>query len=76
MNSSEAVDSEIEAFGNEELLLRDVQLTRQERDKLDARDRELDLAQRSVREQLLVAAAIATSIARRNRVLRRCRRRG
>jgi hypothetical protein len=48
----EAVDSEIEAFGNEELLLRDVQLTRQERDKLDARDRELDLAQRSVREQL------------------------
>ncbi|TDD14744.1 chromosome segregation ATPase [Kribbella turkmenica] len=48
----EAVDSEIEAFGNEEVLLRDVQLTRQERDKLDARDRELDLAQRSVREQL------------------------
>ena len=33
-------------------MLRDVQLTRQERDKLDARDRELDLAQRSVREQL------------------------
>ncbi|MEV6273461.1 chromosome segregation ATPase [Kribbella sp. NPDC051936] len=48
----EAVDAEIEAFGNEEGLLRDVQLTRQERDKLDARDRELDLAQRSVREQL------------------------
>ena len=48
----EAVDSEIEAFGSEENLLRDVQLTRQERDKLDARDRELDLAQRSVREQL------------------------
>ncbi|WP_406052942.1 chromosome segregation ATPase [Kribbella sp. NBC_00889] len=48
----EAVDHEIDAFGNEELLLRDVQLTRQERDKLDARDRELDLAQRSVREQL------------------------
>ncbi|MFD3406750.1 chromosome segregation ATPase [Kribbella sp. NPDC058693] len=48
----EAVDSEIDAFGNEEGMLRDVQLTRQERDKLDARDRELDLAQRSVREQL------------------------
>lgn len=48
----EAVDTEIEAFGSEENLLRDVQLTRQERDKLDARDRELDLAQRSVREQL------------------------
>ncbi|TWD73183.1 hypothetical protein FB561_7068 [Kribbella amoyensis] len=48
----EAVDSEVEAFGSEETLLRDVQLTRQERDKLDARDRELDLAQRSVREQL------------------------
>ncbi|HEY9336887.1 MAG TPA: chromosome segregation ATPase, partial [Kribbella sp.] len=48
----EAVDAEIDAFGNEEGLLRDVQLTRQERDKLDARDRELDLAQRSVREQL------------------------
>ncbi|TCM39710.1 chromosome segregation ATPase [Kribbella sp. VKM Ac-2568] len=48
----ESVDSEIEAFGSEENLLRDVQLTRQERDKLDARDRELDLAQRSVREQL------------------------
>ncbi|MEV5963808.1 chromosome segregation ATPase [Kribbella sp. NPDC051952] len=48
----EAVDTEIDAFGNEEVLLRDVQLTRQERDKLDARDRELDLAQRSVREQL------------------------
>ena len=48
----EAVDTEIDAFGNEEILLRDVQLTRQERDKLDARDRELDLAQRSVREQL------------------------
>lgn len=48
----EAVDGEIEAFGNEETLLRDVQLTRQERDQLDARDRELDLAQRSVREQL------------------------
>ncbi|GAB2616483.1 coiled-coil domain-containing protein [Kribbella endophytica] len=48
----EAVDTEIDAFGSEENLLRDVQLTRQERDKLDARDRELDLAQRSVREQL------------------------
>ncbi|MEU4192577.1 chromosome segregation ATPase [Kribbella sp. NPDC026611] len=48
----EAVDTEIDAFGNEEGMLRDVQLTRQERDKLDARDRELDLAQRSVREQL------------------------
>jgi hypothetical protein len=48
----EAVNSEIDAFGNEEVLLRDVQLTRQERDKLDARDRELDLVQRSVREQL------------------------
>ncbi|MEV6283347.1 chromosome segregation ATPase [Kribbella sp. NPDC051770] len=48
----EAVDSEIDAFGSEENLLRDVQLTRQERDKLDARDRELDLAQRSVRERL------------------------
>ncbi|MFI7067839.1 chromosome segregation ATPase [Kribbella sp. NPDC050124] len=48
----EAVDAEIDAFGNEEVLLRDVQLTRQQRDKLDARDRELDLAQRSVREQL------------------------
>ncbi|MET7283873.1 chromosome segregation ATPase [Kribbella sp. NPDC005582] len=48
----EAVDAAIEAFGNEEVLLRDVQLTRQERDKLDARDRDLDLAQRSVREQL------------------------
>lgn len=48
----EAVDSEIEAFGSEENLLRDVQLTRSERDRLDARDRELDLAQRSVREQL------------------------
>ncbi|MFK4089297.1 chromosome segregation ATPase [Kribbella sp. NPDC020789] len=48
----EAVDAEIDAFGNEETLLRDVQLTRQERDKLDARDRDLDLAQRSVREQL------------------------
>jgi hypothetical protein len=48
----ESVDTEIDAFGNEEGLLRDVQLTRQERDKLDARDRELDLAQRSVREQL------------------------
>ncbi|NIK58161.1 chromosome segregation ATPase [Kribbella shirazensis] len=48
----EAIEAEIEAFGNEESLLRDVQLTRQERDKLDARDRELDLAQRSVREQL------------------------
>ncbi|MFC9693251.1 chromosome segregation ATPase [Kribbella sp. NPDC056951] len=48
----EAVDAAIDAFGNEEVLLRDVQLTRQERDKLDARDRDLDLAQRSVREQL------------------------
>ncbi|MDX3002152.1 chromosome segregation ATPase [Kribbella solani] len=48
----DAVEGEIDAFGNEEGLLRDVQLTRQERDKLDARDRELDLAQRSVREQL------------------------
>ncbi|TDW78128.1 chromosome segregation ATPase [Kribbella pratensis] len=48
----ESVDTEIDAFGNEEGLLRDVQLTRQERDKLDARDRELDMAQRSVREQL------------------------
>ncbi|WP_329001269.1 chromosome segregation ATPase [Kribbella sp. NBC_00709] len=48
----ESVDTEIDAFGNEEGMLRDVQLTRQERDKLDARDRELDLAQRSVREQL------------------------
>ncbi|TDO30173.1 hypothetical protein EV643_1404 [Kribbella sp. VKM Ac-2527] len=48
----EAIEGEIEAFGSEENLLRDVQLTRQERDKLDARDRELDLAQRSVREQL------------------------
>ncbi|MEU8224923.1 chromosome segregation ATPase [Kribbella sp. NPDC048915] len=48
----EAVEAEIDAFGNEEGLLRDVQLTRQERDRLDARDRELDLAQRSVREQL------------------------
>ncbi|WP_432938389.1 chromosome segregation ATPase [Kribbella sp. CA-253562] len=48
----EAIDAEIDAFGSEENLLRDVQLTRQERDKLDARDRELDLAQRSVREQL------------------------
>jgi len=48
----ETIDTEIEAFGSEENLLRDVQLTRQERDKLDARDRELDLAQRSVREQL------------------------
>ena len=48
----EAIAAEIDAFGNEENLLRDVQLTRQERDKLDARDRELDLAQRSVREQL------------------------
>lgn len=48
----EAVDHEIDAFGNEEVLLRDVQLSRQERDQLDARDRELDLAQRSVREQL------------------------
>ncbi|WP_371403541.1 chromosome segregation ATPase [Kribbella sp. NBC_00662] len=48
----ESVDAEIDAFGNEEGMLRDVQLTRQERDKLDARDRELDLAQRSVREQL------------------------
>jgi hypothetical protein len=48
----EAVDVEIDAFGNEEGMLRDVQLTRQERDKLDARDRELDLAQRSMRERL------------------------
>ncbi|MFD7160969.1 chromosome segregation ATPase [Kribbella sp. NPDC059898] len=48
----EAIETEIDAFGNEENLLRGVQLTRQERDKLDARDRELDLAQRSVREQL------------------------
>jgi hypothetical protein len=48
----ESVDAEIDAFGNEEGMLRDVQLTRHERDKLDARDRELDLAQRSVREQL------------------------
>ncbi|WP_328992598.1 chromosome segregation ATPase [Kribbella sp. NBC_01245] len=48
----EAVDQELEAFGSEENLLRDVQLTRQERDQLDARDRELDLAQRSVRESL------------------------
>ncbi|MDX6291766.1 MAG: chromosome segregation protein [Kribbellaceae bacterium] len=48
----EAVDGDIEAFGSEENLLREVQLTRQERDRLDARDRELDLAQRSVREQL------------------------
>ncbi|GAA3151777.1 hypothetical protein JOF29_002447 [Kribbella aluminosa] len=48
----EAIEAEIDAFGNEENLLRDVQLTRQERDTLDARDRELDLAQRSVREQL------------------------
>ncbi|TCC17082.1 chromosome segregation ATPase [Kribbella sindirgiensis] len=48
----EAIEAEIDAFGNEEGMLRDVQLTRQERDKLDARDRELDLAQRSVREQL------------------------
>jgi len=47
-----AVDEELEAFGSEENLLRDVQLTRQERDQLDARDRELDLAQRSVRESL------------------------
>lgn len=48
----ETIDTEIDAFGNEETLLRDAQLTRQERDKLDASDRELDLAQRSVREQL------------------------
>lgn len=48
----EAVDSAIEAFGSEENLLRDVQLTRRERDRLDARDRELDLAHRSVRERL------------------------
>ncbi len=47
-----AVDEELEAFGSEENLLREVQLTRQERDQLDARDRELDLAQRSVRESL------------------------
>ena len=39
----DAVDTEIDAFGNEEGLLRDMQLTRHERDKLDARDRELDL---------------------------------
>jgi hypothetical protein len=48
----EALNDEIEALGSAENLLREVQLTRRERDRLDARDRELDLAQRSIREQL------------------------